>query len=72
MYRCWRFFPGPRYVVQSADRIRFPVSASDVSKHEVGFWELFCEESPEDRSESYATLEEAIEAFDAEFGNSRD
>jgi hypothetical protein len=31
-------------------------------------WELFCEEAPEERSKPYASIEEAIAAFDAELG----
>lgn len=69
VYRCMRLFSGDGYVVQNADRIRFPLSATDVANHELRFFELLTEESPEARSVAYPTLEEAIRRFDEEFGN---
>jgi hypothetical protein len=69
VYRCLRTLPQLEFIVQSADRIRLPIVASEVASHENRFWELFCEEAPEERSTSYSTLEDAIQAFDEEFGN---
>ncbi|MFY0525325.1 hypothetical protein ACN28I_20000 [Archangium gephyra] len=37
--------------------------------HERQLLELFCEVSPEERSRPFDSIEEAIAAFDAEFGN---
>jgi hypothetical protein len=69
VYRCFRTLPQQGFVVQSADRLRLPITPSELASHEVRFWELFCEEAPDERSTSYSTLEEAIRAFDEEFGN---
>ena len=68
-YRCFELIPGRGFVVQSADRINLPVSMDDMRYQERQLWELFCEEAPEQRSVPYASIEEAIAAFDAEFGN---
>jgi len=65
VYRCWR----THYVVQSADRIRLPVTASELMDHGLRRWELFREEAPDERSASFPTLEGAIQAFDEEFEN---
>jgi hypothetical protein len=69
VYRCLRTLPQGGFIVQSADQIRLPIVASEIGSHENRFWELFCEAAPEERSTSYSTLEEAIQAFDEEFGN---
>lgn len=69
VYRCFRLLGGQGYVVQSADRIRVPLMASELEAHEARFWELLCEEAPEARSSPFSTLEEAIRAFDREFGD---
>jgi len=69
LYRCFELIPEGGFVVQSADRIRLPVSQEHMQHHERQLWELFCEVSPEERSRPFASIEEAIAAFDAEFGN---
>jgi hypothetical protein len=61
--------PGRGFVVQSADRVRLPLRLEDLQHHERQFWELFCEVAPEERAKPYPSLEQAIAAFDAEFGN---
>ena len=68
VYRCFELLPGHHFVVQSADRIRLPLRREILQQHEDQFWELFCETAPEERGPSYPSLEEAIAAFDAEFG----
>ena len=68
IYRCFELIPGQGFVVQSADRISLPVSRERMQQHELQLWELFCEEAPEERARPYASIEEAIAAFDAEFG----
>lgn len=67
LYRCFELLPGQGFVVQSADRVRLPLGAEELRHHEMQFWELFCEVSPEERGKSYPSIEEAIAAFDAEF-----
>lgn len=68
-YRCFRLRGGTGYVVQSMDRIQLPVSQSDLAGHEARLAELFVEDEPGRRSQCFPTLEEAIRAFDEEFGN---
>jgi len=69
IYRCFELIPGRGFVVQSADWINLPVRPEAMSHHERQLWELFCEEAPDQRSVPYPSIEEAIAAFDAEFGN---
>ena len=69
VYRCLELLPGRGFVVQSADRVRLPPRPEELQQHERQFWELLCEVAPEERAKPYPTLEEAIAAFDAEFGN---
>jgi hypothetical protein len=69
LYRCFELIPQGGFVVQSADWINLPVRPESMAHHERQLWELFCEEAPELRSAPQASLEEAIAAFDAEFGN---
>ena len=70
IYRCFERLLDHRFLVQSADRIRLPIRIEDIHYHERQFWELLIESSPEERSEAYSTIEEAITAFDAYFENS--
>ncbi len=69
IYRCFELIPGRGFVVQSADRINLPVRMEDMRYQERQLWELFCEEAPDQRSVPYASIEEAIAAFDTDFGN---
>jgi hypothetical protein len=69
IYRCFELIPERGFVVQSADRIHLPVDMEQIRNHERQFWELFCEEAPDERDAPSASLEEAIAAFDANFGN---
>ncbi|WNG23480.1 hypothetical protein F0U62_05140 [Cystobacter fuscus] len=69
IYRCFELIPEGGFVVQSADWINLPVRPESMNHHERQLWELFCEEAPDQRSKPHASIEEAIAAFDAEFGN---
>ena len=69
IYRCFELLPEQGFIVQSADSIRLPVNLEHMQHHERQLWELFCEMAPEERSRPFASIEEAIAAFDAEFGN---
>ncbi|NVJ24401.1 MULTISPECIES: hypothetical protein [Myxococcus] len=69
VYRCVEVLPGRGFVVQSADWVRLPVERELLRRHEQQFWELLCEEAPEVRSSLFATVEQAIASFDADFGN---
>ncbi|MCP3167130.1 hypothetical protein [Myxococcus qinghaiensis] len=67
IYRCVEVLPGRGFMVQSADRVYLPVDRELLRRHEQQFWELFCEEAPEVRSGLFATVEQAIASFDADF-----
>jgi hypothetical protein len=69
IYRCFELIPEQGFVVQSADRISLQVDRDRMQHHEQQLWELFCEAALEERSRPYASIEEAMAAFDAEFGN---
>jgi hypothetical protein len=69
IYRCFELIPERGFVVQSADRLHLLVNMEEMQRYERQFWELFCEEAPDQRDAPSASLEEAIAAFDAEFGN---
>jgi hypothetical protein len=69
VYRCFELIPEGGFVVQSADWLNLPVNPETMKHHERQLWELFCEVAPEERSRPFASIEEAIAAFDAEFGN---
>ena len=69
LYRCFRVLPIGCFCVQSADY--FEPTSTPVTHHqsEAQFLELLAEEPPDQRSGVFPTLEEAIDAFDREFGN---
>jgi hypothetical protein len=69
LYRCFELIPGRGFVVQSADWVSLPLGPESMNHHERQLWELFCEVAPEQRSVPFESIEEAIAAFDAEFGN---
>lgn len=69
IYRCIEVLPGRGFMVQSADWVRLPVDRELLRRHEKQFWELLCEDAPEVRSKLFATVEQAIASFDADFSN---
>jgi len=68
-YRCLRLEPEGTYVVQSADSLSIPLDLAVVDILDAQFHQLLAEEAPEERSQTYATLGEAIAAHDREFEN---
>lgn len=66
-YRCLRLEPEGSYVVQSADFLDSPADQRRLAFLDKQFRQLLAEEAPEIRSRAYATLDEAIAAFDDEF-----
>src|SRR5580692_11667062 len=68
LYRCFKNLATGRFSVQSADFYPFPIDAAQVSFLERNYLQLFAALSPEERSNSFATLVEAIEEHDREFG----
>lgn len=64
-YRCYRLLPDGGYCVQSADFFRLnQVDKQDLNRQQI---ELFLEQSPDERSGLWPTLEEAIRNFQKEF-----
>ena len=68
-YRCFRLVPGGGFCVQSADSFHSSVDATRAGQAERQFLELLSEDAPDKRSRVFPSLEEAISAFDREFGN---
>ena len=66
-YRCFRDLETERFCVQSADFYRSSMSSGDVLKLDKQFVELLVEDDPFSRSESYASIGQAIEAHCKEF-----
>ncbi len=68
-YRCFQSVKSGKYSVQSADFYSHG-GESPEREHALNrqLVELFVEQSPEERSGGYDTLEAAIEAHEAEFG----
>lgn len=66
-YRCFRNLKTNRYSVQSADFLGLPFDSARASNLEKQRLELFLEQLPDERSGSFQTIEEAIEAHDREF-----
>ncbi|MBV9948539.1 MAG: hypothetical protein JOZ69_16940 [Myxococcales bacterium] len=69
IYRCFERLSDGLFFVQSADRLRLPLRLEDIHAHEVQLWELFLEASPDERGTPHPTIEQAVAAFDAQFGN---
>jgi hypothetical protein len=69
LYRCFKNLATGRYCVQSADFYRLPMNAKQVAFLEENFLRLFAAASPEERSNSFATLEEAIREHVRKFGD---
>jgi len=66
-YRCFQNLQSGKYSVQSADFYRLPESPAQSAQLERQYVELFPEEAPDERTGTYETLKEAINAHDAEF-----
>lgn len=68
-YRCFEVLPGNRFCVQSADFYSEMDQPAQNAFLDRQFKELLSEQSPDLRSGSFATIEEAIAAHDAAFGD---
>jgi len=66
-YRCFENSSTGRFCVQSADFYQSPISVDRVLQLEAQFIELLLEESPFERSGSFATVDEAIANHDKLF-----
>jgi hypothetical protein len=67
-YRCFQCLQTGRYSVQSADFYRSPERSAQSGQLDRQHVELFVQQTPDERSGAYDTLEAAIEAHEAEFG----
>jgi hypothetical protein len=68
-YRCFQSLQTGRYCVQSADFHHLPENPIQSPHLEGQHIELFIQQAPDERTRAYETLEEAIEAHEAEFGS---
>jgi hypothetical protein len=66
-YRCFEDCSTGRFCVQSADFYRQPVTIEQIQSLEKQFIELLTDESPFERSEAFASIEEAIRNHDEVF-----
>jgi hypothetical protein len=66
-YRCFELIPSGRYCVQSADFYRRPLDDKSGGFLDRQFIELLLQQAPEDRTQTFSTLEEAIANHDEEF-----
>jgi hypothetical protein len=68
-YRCFQRLNDGQFCVQSADYYHLPLNENQIKALDKQFLELFIEESPDQRSSLYSTLEEAIANYDLEFSS---
>jgi hypothetical protein len=66
-YRCFERLADGQFCVQSADYYHLPLHEAQVRSLDQQFLELLIEESPDQRSSVYPTLEEAIAKYELEF-----
>jgi hypothetical protein len=66
-YRCFEDCSTGRFCVQSADFYRLPVTNERISYLENQFIELLMNQSPFERVQSFASIEEAISSHDESF-----
>jgi hypothetical protein len=65
-YRCFRNILTNRYVVQSADFFTLPLDTKQMANLSKQYLELLTEQAPDERSESFDSLIEAIKAHEAD------
>src|SRR5215472_6771855 len=71
-YRCFQLLTNNRYCVQSADFYTLPLDESRVRSLEAQFVELLIEQRPDERTDTFASLQEAIAHHDEEFRQTAD
>ena len=67
-YFCLRNIVNDTYGVQSVDHLNTPIDEISVGQLDSQFFELLLEELPEQRTEFFSTLKEAISNFEVDFG----
>jgi hypothetical protein len=71
-YVCFESLRDGEFSVQSCDYLGLPLDREALRDHEEQAVKLFNEIDPEERSGSFPSLVEAIEAFELDFGKDRD
>ena len=66
-YRCFEHLSSGRFSIQSADFYQIPPDPKQVSDLDKQYLELLAEQSPEERSGGFDSIEAAIEAHDKDF-----
>jgi len=66
-YRCFEIVDKNRYCVQSADYFNYPIDRDQIARFDKQFLELLIECIPDERTETYSSLEEAIRRHEEEF-----
>jgi hypothetical protein len=69
-YRCFQILPDNGYCVQSLDFYNLPHDTARAAFLDRQFLELFAEQSPDQRTPVFPTLEEAIQRHDRHFAGS--
>jgi len=67
LYRCFEILGTGRYVVQSADYFTAATYRERTAQMDEQFVDLLLEQRPEERSAPGASIDEAIQIFDAAF-----
>ncbi|KAM3093803.1 hypothetical protein ACKFKF_28630 [Phormidesmis sp. 146-12] len=68
-YRCFQRLTDQQFCVQSADYYYLSLNEKQIRTLDQQFLELFIEESPDQRSAFYSTIEEAIAQYDQDFAD---
>jgi hypothetical protein len=66
-YRCFRNVSSGRYSVQSADFYNNPLDSQQAARMERQYMELMAEQAPDERADSFESVEAAIEAHERDF-----
>ena len=66
-FRCFEIIGENQFCVQSADYFHYPVNETQIEYLDKQLIELFIEQAPDKRNETYSTLEEAIAAHEVIF-----
>lgn len=66
-FRCYKVLGKEKYYVQSSDYFYLPISSEKLMLFESQQLELFLDIEPNERTSSFASLEEAIDEHEKEF-----
>ena len=67
LYRCYELLSKNKYCVQSKDYFYSPFTEEQINNSNLQKLELFFETLPNERSELYSSISDAIKAYDLEF-----